>query len=188
MVNHPFPNRDFQKTHKVSNVAIIAKFVSPYLCCFLIYLTIMMLVNVKLDLRGYPRTTFQGCIFHWSASFLMALPKRSWQHSGGANEKTASLHTCALFSPKDGKCLPNLFSLRTFENSFLHLLLVGKHSNVAYTSDNVTKHFFICIYKFENFKMEDGSNRSSKPAHTIFTNFTLCHLKLIHLYISCHII
>ena len=117
----------------------------PYISCFPIYLTIMMLVKVKLDMRGYQRNTFQGCIFHWSSSFLIVQPKRSWQHSGGANEKTASLHTCALFSPKDGKCLPNLFSLRTLENSFLHLLLVGKHSNVAYTSDNVTRHLYVSI-------------------------------------------
>ena len=37
-----------KKTHKVGNVGIIANLVCPYIYCFLIYLTIMMLVNVKL--------------------------------------------------------------------------------------------------------------------------------------------
>ena len=78
----------------------------------------------------------------------------------------------------------NFFCLRTLENSFLHLPLVGEHGNVAYASDNVTR----CIYEFGNVKMEDGSNRLSKPAHTTITNFTLCHFKLTHLYIPCYII
>ena len=30
----------------------------------------------------------------------------------------------------------------------------------------------ICTNEFEKFKIEDGSNRPSKLAHTIFTNFT----------------
>ena len=40
------------------------------------YLTIMILVNMELDSRRYQRITFQGCIFHWSALFLIAQPKQ----------------------------------------------------------------------------------------------------------------
>ena len=40
----------------------------------------MMLVNVKLDISGCNRNTFQGRRIHWCYSFLMAELKRSWQY------------------------------------------------------------------------------------------------------------
>ena len=66
----------FLKTHKVGN---IFNFVFPNICCSLLCLTFMMLVNGKLYLRGYQRITFQDSIFHWSASFLMAQSKHRWR-------------------------------------------------------------------------------------------------------------
>ena len=48
----------FSQTQKIGNVGIITNFVFPYIYWFLLYLIIMMLVNVKLDLRGYQRITF----------------------------------------------------------------------------------------------------------------------------------
>ena len=35
---------------------------------------------VNLDASGYKRVIFQGCILHWSSSFLMAQLKQSWQY------------------------------------------------------------------------------------------------------------
>ena len=40
----------FPETHKVG---IIGSFVFPYVCSFLFYLHIMVLVNVKLDFSGH---------------------------------------------------------------------------------------------------------------------------------------
>ena len=39
----------------------------------------MILVNIKSDISGWNRITFQGCTFHWSSSFLMTELKQSWQ-------------------------------------------------------------------------------------------------------------
>ena len=62
--------------HKIGNIAIIANFVFQYICCLLLYLYHMMLVNVKIDICGHKMATFLGCRLHWSCSFLMA---QSWQ-------------------------------------------------------------------------------------------------------------
>ena len=43
----------FSQTHKVGNVVIIANFVIPYNCSFLLYLHQLMPVNTKLEIKGY---------------------------------------------------------------------------------------------------------------------------------------
>ena len=48
----------FSQTHKNGNVGIIANFVLPYICSFHFYLHQLMLVNVKLKIKGYIRITF----------------------------------------------------------------------------------------------------------------------------------
>ena len=48
----------------------MAKFLFPYICSFLLYLHYMMLINVKLDITGHKRITFQSSRLHWSSSFL----------------------------------------------------------------------------------------------------------------------
>ena len=45
----------FSQTHTVGNIAVIAIFVFPYICSFLLYLHQLMLVNVKLEIET----------FHW---------------------------------------------------------------------------------------------------------------------------
>ena len=40
-----------------------------HICSFLPYLHCMLLVNVKLDIAGHKRITFQGCRFHLFGSF-----------------------------------------------------------------------------------------------------------------------
>ena len=52
----------------------------PIYCSFLLYLQHMVLVNMKLDISGCSRITFQGCRLHWPSSFLMAQLKLSWQY------------------------------------------------------------------------------------------------------------
>ena len=42
----------FSQTHKINNIGIIANFVLPYSCHFLLYLYHMKFVNVKLDISG----------------------------------------------------------------------------------------------------------------------------------------
>ena len=42
-----------------ANIDIIANFVFTYICSFLLYIQHMMLVNVKLDISGNFRITFQ---------------------------------------------------------------------------------------------------------------------------------
>ena len=42
----------FSQTHKIGNIGIIANFVFPKICSFLLYSNYMMLVNVKLDISG----------------------------------------------------------------------------------------------------------------------------------------
>ena len=54
----------FSLRHKIGCDDIIANFVFPYICTFLPYLHHMVLVNVKLDVSGYKRSIFQGCIIH----------------------------------------------------------------------------------------------------------------------------
>ena len=68
------------QTHRIANIGIIAKFVFPHICSFLLYMHHMMLVNIKLDISGHKLITFQGYKLHWSGSFLMAQLKRSWQY------------------------------------------------------------------------------------------------------------
>ena len=48
----------------------------PYVCSFLLYCDSIMLENVKVCINGYERITFQGCIFHWYRSFLIARLKQ----------------------------------------------------------------------------------------------------------------
>ena len=62
----------FSQKHKIGNIAINVSFVFPYICSFHLYSQHMMLVNVKLDISGCNRNTFQGCVLHWSSFFLMA--------------------------------------------------------------------------------------------------------------------
>ena len=50
----------------------------PRICSFLLYLHHMILVNVQLNVSGYKGIKY--CQIRWSASFLMALSKWSWQY------------------------------------------------------------------------------------------------------------
>ena len=61
-------NRDFRE-HKIG---IIANFVFPYFCSFLLYLHHLMLVNVELDISGFWTIKFQGYRLCLSCSFLTA--------------------------------------------------------------------------------------------------------------------
>ena len=70
----------FSQTHKIGNIGIIANFVFPEICSFLLYLHYMMLVNVKLDVNGSKRITFEDYEIHCSCSFLMVQLKQSWQY------------------------------------------------------------------------------------------------------------
>ena len=54
----PCFHSSFSQTHKVGNVGIIANFVFPYICGFLLYLHQLMLVNVKLEIKGQMGITF----------------------------------------------------------------------------------------------------------------------------------
>ena len=69
----------FSQTHKIGNICIIANFVLPSIYSFLFYLHGMVLVNMKIDISGCNRITFQGCRLHKSSSFLMVQLKQSWQ-------------------------------------------------------------------------------------------------------------
>ena len=73
----------FSKTHKIGNIGIIANFVFLNICIFLIqlYLQHMTLVNVKSDISGHKRITFQGCRLHWSSFFLMVQLGCQYRHS-----------------------------------------------------------------------------------------------------------
>ena len=55
----------FSQTHKIGNIGIIANFIIPYICTFLLFYH-MMLVNLKINVSGSKRMTFQGCKCHWS--------------------------------------------------------------------------------------------------------------------------
>ena len=54
---------DFSQMHKIGKIDIIANFVFSYICSFFLYLQRMMLVNMKLDINGCKRITFQGVDF-----------------------------------------------------------------------------------------------------------------------------
>ena len=69
----------FSQSHKVGNVGIIANFVFPYFCSFLLYLQQMMSIKAKLEIKGYIRIIFQGCVIYVNSLFLMAELKKSWQ-------------------------------------------------------------------------------------------------------------
>ena len=57
--------------HKIGNVGIIAKFVFPHICSFLLYLQHMMLVNIKLDISGCNRVTrLQSSLIHFLSNSL----------------------------------------------------------------------------------------------------------------------
>ena len=60
----------FSQKHNVDNVDIIANFVFPYNCSFLLYLYPLLLVNVKLELRD---TWGLHDIFHGTV-------KQTWQY------------------------------------------------------------------------------------------------------------
>ena len=51
----------------------------PYICSFRLYLHQLMVVNVKLDIKGYMRIVFQGYMLNWTRGLLMAEVKLSWQ-------------------------------------------------------------------------------------------------------------
>ena len=64
-------NSSFSQTHKVGDVGIIANFVFPYICSFLFHLHQLILLNVKLEIKGYVRIIFQNFIvlsdFKWQS-------------------------------------------------------------------------------------------------------------------------
>ena len=64
-------NSRFSQTHKVGSVAIIDKFVLPYICFFLRYFYQLLLANETSEIRGYSRIAFHGS-FHQTNWFLMA--------------------------------------------------------------------------------------------------------------------
>ena len=64
--------RVFLANVQIGKIGIIANFVSRYICSFLLCLQHMMLVNVKLDINGCNRITFQDCRCHWFSYFLLA--------------------------------------------------------------------------------------------------------------------
>ena len=43
----------FSQTHKVDNVGIIANFVFSYICSFLLHLHQLIVINMKLEFKGY---------------------------------------------------------------------------------------------------------------------------------------
>ena len=85
LVEQNQPNRGFHKRTKLTIFALLSTLYSHF-CSFSSYLQHIRLVNMKLDISGYNRITFQGCRLHWNSSFLMVQPKRSWQY----------LHSCIV--------------------------------------------------------------------------------------------
>ena len=61
----------FPQVHEVGNVGIIANFVLPYICSFLLYLHQAILVNTKLSIKGYMSITFQGQMLYLTGWFMM---------------------------------------------------------------------------------------------------------------------
>ena len=74
--------RGFHKQTKISNIGIIANFLFLYISSFLLNLQYiyMMLVNVKLNISGCDRITFQVCRSHWSSSYVVAQLKQIWKY------------------------------------------------------------------------------------------------------------
>ena len=66
----------FSQTHTIDNSC---QFVSQYNCNFLLFHH-MMLVNVKLNVSGYKRITFQICRLHWFRPFLVAQLRWIWKY------------------------------------------------------------------------------------------------------------
>ena len=52
----------------------------PIYFSFLLYLHHMMLVNVKLDMKGHKEVIFQRYKLQQSGSFVMAQLKQNWQY------------------------------------------------------------------------------------------------------------
>ena len=69
----------FSQTHKIGYIGINANFVVPCTVSFC-YFQSMILVNIKLDIMGWIKITFQGHRLHFSNSLLMAELKWSWQY------------------------------------------------------------------------------------------------------------
>ena len=57
----------FSPSHKIGNVGIIANFIFPYICSFLLYFQQMMSVYSKLEIKGYKRITYEDHIFYWNS-------------------------------------------------------------------------------------------------------------------------
>ena len=58
-----FLHSRFSRTHEIGNIGIIANFVFPYICHFLLYLYHNMFLNVKLDIRGVRAVHFKVADF-----------------------------------------------------------------------------------------------------------------------------
>ena len=69
----------FSQSYKVDNCGIIANFVFPYICSFLLYFLQLFLVNVKLEIKGYMRIIFEGQLLLVQLILIIAEPNRSWQ-------------------------------------------------------------------------------------------------------------
>ena len=67
----------FHNHTKLAIIGIIAKFVLPYTCSFLLLWDIIMLVSVKLNDSGNKWTAFQGSFFHWYGWYQL---EGSWQY------------------------------------------------------------------------------------------------------------
>ena len=70
----------FSQSHTISNIDIIANFVVPFVCNFLLYVQHKMLANERINISGNKRVTYQGCGVYWFSSFPMVQLKRSWQY------------------------------------------------------------------------------------------------------------
>ena len=93
---------EFFRIYKIGNINIIANFVFLYICYFLLYLHHMILVNMKLDINGDTRITFQDCKLHLTCLFLMAHPEQSWQflaflYCGGSVKTSAVIADDSLY-------------------------------------------------------------------------------------------
>ena len=51
----------FSQTHVVGRVLIIANFAFPYICSISPHVHLLMLLSLKLEIKGFIRITFQGC-------------------------------------------------------------------------------------------------------------------------------
>ena len=64
-----FVQSRFSQTHKIGNIGIIANFVFLDICSFLLYLHYMVLINVKLDINGSKRITFEDYEIYFLVHF-----------------------------------------------------------------------------------------------------------------------